>query len=175
MMSRDFEFDVDDLIIRRSKYAVTTDVYKMREFYSFVVDTFDHPDYLMYAIPLKALTPTYFEVINDWVVDSECFKYLCDGIVLVGNNDILLQNGHQSWVEKGILDLLKQHDISAAASTAVLPVPIIFITHGELDYMIHINESDIELMKQGQIGKKFDLHDPKVFNKILEAFKDGDQ
>ena len=171
MIQEDFIFDVDKFVIR---HINGDDIYKLREFYSFSMDVFDQPQLIMYHMPMKALTPMYFEVRNDWTMDDGCLKYLCDGIILIENNDILLQNSHHNWVEKGLIDLFKCHGISAAASTAVMPIPIIFITHDGLDYIVHVKESNVELMRQGKAAIKFDLHDPDIFNKMLKAITDGD-
>ena len=169
MISEDFIFDVEKYVIR---HINGTDIYKLHELYSFATDTFDHPNLIMYQAPMKALTPMYFEVINNWTMDDECLQYLCDGIILIENNDVLLQNSSYSWVEKGLIDLFKRNGISAAASTAVIPTPIIFVTHNGLDYMIHVNESNVELMTQREIATKFDLHDPEIFDKILKTITD---
>jgi len=78
MIANDFKIDFDKKKI--SYVGKNKKVYSVIELYSFLQDTFDEPENMMYEIPIKALSSTQYKLINGWTIDKESLKYI-KGIV----------------------------------------------------------------------------------------------
>jgi len=80
MIANDFKIDFE----KKKIYHVGKNkkIYSAIEFYSFLQDTFDEPENMMYEIPIKALSSTQYKLINGWTIDEQARKYLKEGILV---------------------------------------------------------------------------------------------
>jgi hypothetical protein len=51
-------------------------IYSVKEFYSYLMDTFDDPEYMRYEVPIEATGKDKFKLINGWTIDKEAKKHL---------------------------------------------------------------------------------------------------
>ena len=70
----DFKIDFEKKKI--SYVGKNKKVYSVIELYSFLQDTFDEPENMMYEIPIKAQSSTQYLLINGWTMDKKSLKYI---------------------------------------------------------------------------------------------------
>jgi len=80
-----------DYTNQRVYHTANNNTYTVRAFYSWLMDTFDEQAAMDDDVPMKALTPNEFQMINGWFLDigedSEAHKYLKEGAIeTVGYN-----------------------------------------------------------------------------------------
>ena len=78
----DFAIDYTN---KRIYHSANNNTYTTRDFYSWLMDTFDESAQMDDQVPMKALTPNEFQIINEWFLDngegSEAYKYLKEGSI----------------------------------------------------------------------------------------------
>lgn len=84
----DFSVDYTN---KRVYHSANNNTYTVRAFYSWLMDEFDEQASMDDPVPMKALTPNEFQMINEWFLDigedSEAHKYLKEGAIeTVGYN-----------------------------------------------------------------------------------------
>jgi len=70
-----------DTVNRIIKYVGTGARYSVNELYSWLMDLFDNPEYMDDPVPMSARTPTDYQLINQWYITQESFKYLYGGAI----------------------------------------------------------------------------------------------
>ena len=80
MIANDFKIDFDKKKI--SYVGKNKKVYSVIELYSFLQDTFDEPENMMYEIPIKAQSSTQYLLINGWTMDEEARNHLKEGFLV---------------------------------------------------------------------------------------------
>jgi len=80
MIANDFKIDFEKKKI--SYIGKDGTIYSAIELYSFLQDTFDEPENMMYEIPIKAQSSTQYLLINGWTIDEQARKYLKEGILV---------------------------------------------------------------------------------------------
>lgn len=78
MISKDFKIDFKNKRIYHNPRGGSKN-YTVNELYSFLQDTFDEPENMMYEIPIAALSKTEFKLVNGWTIDKKSRKYLTGG------------------------------------------------------------------------------------------------
>ena len=66
-------FDTTNKIIRITKFT------KVRKLYSLTMDTFDNMEYMIYDIPMFAVTEHYIELVNGWSIEDASKSMICEG------------------------------------------------------------------------------------------------
>lgn len=75
MIKDDFKINPEEKIIEfNSKGPGKT--YSVKEFYSYIMDVFDEPEYMRFDIPIEAESKNRFILINDWRIDKKAKKLL---------------------------------------------------------------------------------------------------
>jgi len=80
MIANDFKIDFEKKKI--SYIGKNKKIYSAIEFYSFLQDTFDEPENMMYEIPIKAQSSTQYLLINGWTMDEEARNHLKEGFLV---------------------------------------------------------------------------------------------
>ena len=70
-----------DTVNRIIKYVGTGTRYTVNELYSWLMDTFDNPEYMDDPVPMSARTPTDYQLTNQWFIPYDSFKYLTGGAI----------------------------------------------------------------------------------------------
>ena len=70
-----------DTVNRIIKYVGSGEVYTVNQLYSWLMDVFDNPEYMDDPIPMTARTPTDYQLVNQWFIPYESFKYLKGGAI----------------------------------------------------------------------------------------------
>jgi len=70
-----------DTVNRIIKYVGTGTVYTVNQLYSWLMDVFDNPEYMDDPVPMSARTPTDYQLINQWFIPYDSFKYLKGGAI----------------------------------------------------------------------------------------------
>jgi hypothetical protein len=70
-----------DTVNRIIKYVGKGEVYTVNQLYSWLMDVFDNPEYMDDPVPMSARTPTDYQLINQWFIPYESFKYLKGGAI----------------------------------------------------------------------------------------------
>lgn len=79
-----------DYNVKRIYHSSGTDIYTVRNLYTYLQDTFDELNQMDDDIPMSAQTPTEFTMINGWFIDDESIKYLKGGAIATsGWNEII--------------------------------------------------------------------------------------
>lgn len=77
---------------KKISHTSGTTRYTVNALYSYVMDLFDNSDWMDDTVPIKANTPTEYELINDWEFNADSdLDYLYGGSIIVnktGGNDI---------------------------------------------------------------------------------------
>ena len=76
-----------DTVNRIIKYIGTGTRYSVNELYSYLQDLFDNPEYMDDPVPMSARTPTDYQLINQWYITQESFKYLYGGAIATSDWD----------------------------------------------------------------------------------------
>jgi len=74
------EFAID-YVAKRVYHSGGTNIFTVRELYSFLQDTFDERDQIDDTIPMSAQTPTAYTLINSWFIDETSIQYLKGGAI----------------------------------------------------------------------------------------------
>jgi hypothetical protein len=82
-----------DTVNRIIKYVGKGDVYTVNQLYSWLMDVFDNPEYMDDPIPMSARTPTDYQLINQWFIPYESFKYLKGGAIATADWDATKYDG----------------------------------------------------------------------------------
>jgi hypothetical protein len=82
-----------DTVNRIIKYIGTGATYTVNELYSWLMDTFDNPEYMDDPIPMSARTPTDYQLINQWFIPRDSFKYLKGGAIATADWNADTYNG----------------------------------------------------------------------------------
>ena len=61
--------------------GANTDIFTVRQLYSYLQDQFDDLTQMDDTIPMSAQTPTNYTLINGWFMDEDSFKYLKGGAI----------------------------------------------------------------------------------------------
>jgi hypothetical protein len=77
---------------KKISHASGTDRYTVNEFYSWLMDLFDDASQMDDVVPIKANTPTEYELVNGWEFNADAdLGYLYGGSIVVnkqGGNDV---------------------------------------------------------------------------------------
>jgi hypothetical protein len=81
-MQKNFIVDPEKKEIKlNSKTKAKT--FTVQEFYSYLMDLFDEPEYMRYDVPIEAKSKSEFKIINSWKVDSTILKHLKGGTLKI--------------------------------------------------------------------------------------------
>ncbi|RLB64979.1 MAG: hypothetical protein DRH04_10955, partial [Deltaproteobacteria bacterium] len=83
-ISDDFQVDTINRII---KYVGSGTRYSVNALYSYLMDLFDNPEYMDDPVPMYARTPTDYQLINQWYITQDSFKYLYGGAIATADWD----------------------------------------------------------------------------------------
>ena len=81
MIGDDFKIDFENKRIYHDPKG-SKKKYSARELYSYLQDTFDEPENMKYDIPIKAVSPNKFKLINGWKMDKESLKNIKGKLVI---------------------------------------------------------------------------------------------
>jgi|GEM_PF-2431566 len=80
MISKDFIIDISTLQITHNPHG-TKKAYPVREFYLFLQDLFDEPEYMQLEIPIIAQANGIYALIHGWTIDKAGLRHLTGGIL----------------------------------------------------------------------------------------------
>jgi hypothetical protein len=75
MIKDSFEIIPEEKIIKYISKS-SDKIYSIKEFYSFIMDEFDEPEYMRYDIPIEAISKDKYRLINGWNIDKKAEKHL---------------------------------------------------------------------------------------------------
>jgi hypothetical protein len=85
-MAIDTDWSIDT-VNRIIKYVGNGETYTVNQLYSWLMDVFDNPEYMDDPVPMSARTPTDYQLINQWFIPYESFKYLKGGAIATADWD----------------------------------------------------------------------------------------
>ncbi|MHA2046919.1 MAG: hypothetical protein ACW99G_19180 [Candidatus Thorarchaeota archaeon] len=115
----DWTIDYNDKTV---KHTSGTDIYTVRNLYTWLQDTFDELNQMDDDVPMSAQTPTEFTMINGWFIDDDSTQYLKGGAIATSgySGEIQVLQLQTGWTNAVAGDIGKQVEDDASPVGALL-------------------------------------------------------